>query len=133
MAKRGPKKKYQSAFDFESQVNKYINKCKEDDVFPDLAGMRLFLGVSQQTIDRYCNENPDEEEGARFRRIMEKAKDERESYLVRYMVSNPKAANGCMNALKQKANGGYFDKPVDTSEKTLTINLINVGGEQAFK
>lgn len=131
MAKRGPKRKYASAFDFEGAVNKYINKCKEDGVFPDLAGMRLYLGVSQTTIDRYCT--GDDEEAARFRAIMDKAKDERESYLVRYMVANPKSANGCMNALKQPVNGGYFDKPVDTGEKTLTINVYNVGGEQAFK
>lgn len=131
MAKRGPKKKYSCAYDFEAAVNKYINKCKEEETFPDLAGMRLYLGVSQRTIDRYCE--GDDEEAVRFRAIMEKTKDERESYLVRYMVKNPKAANGCMNALKQPANGGYFDKPVDTSEKTLTIIVNNVGGEKAFK
>lgn len=133
MAKRGPKRKYQSAYDFESAVDKYMNRCKADNVFPDLAGMRLYLGVSQQTIDRYCNENPDPEEGERFKKIMDKAKDERQSWLERYMVSNPKTAAGCMNALKQPHNGGYFDRPVDTSEKTLTIIVNNVGGEQAFK
>lgn len=131
MAKRGPKRKYQSAFDFETAVNKYMKKCRDENVFPDIAGMRLFLGVSQQTIDRYCT--GDDEEAVRFRNIMDSTKDERQSWLERFMVSNPKAANGCMNALKQPHNGGYFDRPVDTSEKTLTIIVNNVGGEQAFK
>jgi hypothetical protein len=51
------------------------------------------------------------------------------------MVTEPKAANGCMSALKQPANGGYIDKPIaDSGEKTLTINLVGIaGGEKAFK
>lgn len=131
MAKRGRKRKYLSAYDFEAAVDKYIKECKENGDFPDLAGMRLYLGVSRTTIERYCE--GDDEEAARYRAIMDKAKDERESYLVRYMVANPKSANGCMNALKQAVNGGYTDRPVDNSERSLTINVINVGGEAAFK
>lgn len=132
MGKRGPKRKYACAYDFERAVNDYFEQCAEEDKFPDVAGMRIFLGLSQKTIDKYC-EDPDAEEAERFKRIVETARDKRQSWLERHMVQNPKTANGCMNALKQTHNGGFVDKPVDNSERSLTINVINVGGESAFK
>lgn len=50
------------------------------------------------------------------------------------MTSDNKAAQGCLNALKQPSNGGYIDRPSnDSGEKKLTINLVGVGGESAFK
>ncbi len=132
MGKRGPKRKYQSAYDFDQAVNAYFKNCLEDgDKFPDLAGMRIYLGLTQRTIDKYAT--GDDDEAGRFRTILDTAKDRRESWLVRRMVTEPKAANGCMSALKQQANGGYTDRPIDTSERSLTINVYNVGGEKAFK
>ena len=94
--------------------------------------MRLELGVTAQTRDKYCkDENAD---GKEFREILSWAKDKRESYLVRKMTSDNKAAQGCLNALKQPSNGGYIDRPADSGgERKLTINLVGVGGESAFK
>lgn len=69
-----------------------------------------------------------------FRNAFEYAKCRRESWLTRKMVSDNKAANGCMNALKQKKNGGYTDRPVESNDKSLTININGVsGGWASFK
>lgn len=133
MAKRGPKRKYETPQKLQEAINIYFAECEAESRFPDLAGMRLFLGVTQTTLDRYTKE--DGEDYEKYRDILDAARDRRESWLVRRMVTEPKAANGCMSALKQPANGGYIDKPiVDSGEKTLTINLVGIaGGEKAFK
>ena len=133
MAKRGPKRKYDTPEKLQQAIDEYFSEREAANEFPDLAGMRLFLGVTQTTLDRYVKE--DAEEYEKYRDILDAAKDRRESWLVRRMVTEPKAANGCMSALKQAANGGYIDKPImDTGEKTLTINLVGIaGGEKAFK
>ena len=132
MGKRGPKRKYACAYDFGKGVNDYFEECEKKDVFPDEAGMFLFLGVRPATVKRYC-EDPDPVEAERFEEILENAKLQRESWLNRAMTANPKGSIGYMSLLKQQKNGGYVDKPVDTGERSLTINVINVGGESAFK
>jgi hypothetical protein len=133
MAKRGPKRKYDTPEKLQQAIDEYFDLRESASEFPDLAGMRLHLGVTQATLDRYAKD--DAEEYEKYRDILEAAKDRRESWLVRRMVTEPKAANGCMSALKQPANGGYIDKPIaDSGEKTLTINLVGIaGGEKAFK
>ena len=132
MGKRGPKRKYKSAFDFGKAVNDFFEDCEERGVFPDEAGMFLFLGVRPVTVKRYC-EDPDPVEAERFEEILENAKLQRESWLNQAMTANPKGSIGYMSLLKQQKNGGYVDKPVDTSERSLTIVVNNVGGEAAFK
>lgn len=132
MAKRGPKRKYQSAYDFGKAVDDFFKDCKEKGVFPDEAGMYLFLGVRPVTVKRYCGD-PDPVEAERFEEILENAKLQRESWLNQAMTANPKGSIGYMSLLKQPKNGGYTDRPIDTTERSLTINVINVGGEAAFK
>ena len=48
------------------------------------------------------------------------------------MAADPKAANGCMNALKQEANGGYMDRAGGSGEITLKVKSDGVGGMHAF-
>jgi hypothetical protein len=48
------------------------------------------------------------------------------------MTKSNKLAQGCLNALKQEANGGYTDKPVDNGERKLVIELKGIG-ENAYK
>lgn len=133
MAKRGPKRKYDTPEKLEAAIEEYFAMREEQNIFPDLPGMRLHLEVTQQTLDKYAS--GDTPEAEKYKEVLEFAKDRRESWLVRKMVTEPKTANGCMSALKQPVNGGYIDRPVqDTSEKKLTINLVGIkGGEDAFK
>lgn len=104
-------------------INQYFDECLEQDIFPDLAGMKIYLDISQSTYERY---EKDEE----MRGIIARARDRRESWLVRRMTGNQKLAQGCLNALKQPANGGYIDRPQQDNEpRELTINLVGVGVE----
>ena len=129
---RGRKPKYVSAERLRAAVAAYFNDCAKKGVFPDFAGMCISLKVSKKTLEKYCDPdlNPQAEE---FQDVLEEAANRRESILVREMVKDNKKAQGCLNALKQKANGGYTDKPVDSGEKTLNIRLVGVGGWDAFK
>lgn len=132
MGKRGPKRLYETAEELKLAVDEYFLKCEEEAVFPDYAGMRLHLGISESTITKY--QNGDTEFNKACREIFERAQDKRESWLVRKMTSDNKAAQGCLNALKQAKNGGYIDRPQNEGgEMKITINVAGVGGEKAFK
>ena len=113
-------------------VDAYFAQCEAEGVFPDWAGLKLFLGV----FDDLCYEQlqqGDSREAAACREILAKAAARRESWLIRKMTSDNKAVQGCLNALKQPLNGGYSDRPREGGEIRLTINLSGVGGEEAFK
>lgn len=115
-------------YDLESLTNKieeYFNICKEDNVFPDEAGMLVFLDISDKTYERYSKEED-------LSIPIARARQRRESWLVQRMTGEPKLAQGCLNALKQPKNGGYVDRATDGESKSLTINLVGVGAE-AFK
>ena len=132
MAKPGPKRKYETPEALKAGIDEYFATCKaEGDTFPDYAGMRTFLGVSKSTLERY--QEGDSEQARKFRTVLENARDVRESWLARRMATEPRAAQGCMNNLKQPQNGGYIDRPSEGGKTELTINLAGVGGESAFK
>lgn len=128
----GRKKKYESGDEFAAAVQAYVNGCKEEGEFPDDAGMMNYLGVTENTLKRY--QEGEDEFATKVKAVLYWAAKERESFLARRMAREPKLAQGCMNLLKQQKNGGYLDKPVDNGERTLTINLVGIGGGvNAFK
>ena len=131
METRGRKPKYNSPKDLRVAIDAYITDCEAKNVFPDYAGMKLFLKLSDRQIRNLQSE--DHDDYMKYREVFEYAKDKRESWLVREMCKDNKRANGCLNALKQPNNGGYIDRPTDSGEKTLNINLVGVGGWNAFK
>lgn len=107
-------------------VDRYFEECLGCDVFPDLAGMRVSLGMSESEMEAAS-------EREEIREIFNVAKDRRESYLVRAMTADNKRTSGCMNALKQKENGGYAEK-TEGFVPTLNINVLGIpGGMDAFK
>lgn len=124
MAKRGPKPMYESPDALRKKIEEYFEKTEAAGEFPDYAGMRLYLRMSEATIARYQEEGHDNYE--EYREIFNEAKDRRESFLVRRMTKDNKLAQGCLNALKQPANGGYIDKAQDKGEK-LQITLKVAG------
>ena len=107
------------------KIDEYFKNCNAEDIFPDEAGMIIYLDISHKTYERYGKDEELSEPIARARAL-------RESWLVRRMTGEPKLAQGCLNALKQPKNGGYVDRPMDTGGKELTINLVGVGAD-AFK
>jgi hypothetical protein len=113
-------------------VEKYIEDCKDRGMFPDEAGMKLAIGLKDRMLAKYCSEQDNPEHYQEYRDIFEDAKLEREHFLVQRMTSDNKVAQGCLNALKQPANGGYIDRPPDTGKVELTIKVAGVGGMGKF-
>lgn len=119
-------KVYETPEELWKVVINYFKEIEGRNDLPDYAGMKLAIGIkSEKTIQEMC-----EDEG--FKDIFDWAKLRRESFLVRTMARDNKRAQGCYNALKQEANGGYMDKPVDTGERKIIIDLKGVG-ENAYK
>ena len=131
--KRGAKPLYTPA-ELAEKVDEFLTMCEENEkppLFPDLL---LYLKISRTTYNRYMGRSSDSPANwEEYAEPLERAQLVRESYLLKRMVSDNKLAQGCLNALKQPENGGYTDRPVDSGEMKLTINLLGVGGEAAAK
>jgi len=128
--KTGPGKKY-TPETLKAKIDEFLEKCKKDGTPPLLPQMLLYLGLGRSTVYAWCSDKCDEH--LAYQEVFEYAQLNRESYLLGRMVSDNKLAQGCLNALKQVENGGYVDRPVDTGENKVTINLIGVGGAEAAK
>lgn len=129
----GRPKLFENSEAFKAAVLAYIEECQRDGVFPDEAGMRLKLRYSKSWEKKMTSEteNPDDYLG--YVEALELAKDYRESFLVRKMTSDNKAAQGCLNALKQPSNGGYIDRPVNSGSMEVTLKVAGIkGGLEAF-
>lgn len=138
MAKPGAKRKFETPEGLRRQVQAYLDMMLEKDELPTFAGMLRYLDISKRTYHRYMNmEEPDpemtDEERHAYRKVFEDAQLVREDYLERRMVREPRAANGCMNSLKQIQNGGFKEKIEADVDARITVNVIGVGGENAFK
>jgi hypothetical protein len=131
-------KKYDTPEDMKRQVDRYFEDRKTKCEFPTFAGMLKYIGISKRTYYRYINiedDDPDMPLELRhgYRNVFEDAQLRREDWLENRMVTEPKAANGCMNSLKQPQNGGFKDRIEQDINATLTVNVAGVGGEGAFK
>lgn len=106
----------------EKAIDKYFSDCKEDNnIFPDEAGMLLYLNISENTYRRYM-------EDIELGELIARARRRRESWLVRRMTSEPKLAQGCLNSLMQQKNGGYTNRP-DNTQQSVEINVKIAGCE----
>jgi hypothetical protein len=129
--KRGPARRY-SPEELRAKVEEFLDYSEKKNLPPLLPQMLLYLGIGRSTMNRWCD--PKEcDEAAKYAEVFEFAQLNREGYLLGRMVSDNKLAQGCLNALKQAENGGYTDRPVDTGENKVTINLVGVGGAAAAK
>ena len=131
METRGRKPSYGDPAALRAAIDQYFTDCDAKKVFPDYAGMKLALKLSESDVKALQADS--NENAPKYRALFEYARDRRESWLSRRMATDNKAAQGCMNNLKQPVNGGYIDKPMDSGEKTLNLNLVGVGGWDAFK
>jgi len=125
--KTGPKKMY-TPEELQAKVDEFFDKCERDGTPPLLPQMLLYLGIrSRNTVINWCKDDP------AYQEVFDYAQLHREGYLLGRMVSDNKLAQGCLNALKQVENGGYLDRPADSGESKVTINLVGVGGADAAK
>lgn len=123
---RGRKPEYNTPKSFRDKVDEYFDKCSKAQVFPDLAGMRIHCKVSKADVKEMWS-IPE------YAEVLEYASNRRESLLIRRMVTDPKAAAGCMNALKEEENGGYMGKTVENEEKTLKVVIDGGYGNELFQ
>lgn len=133
MAKtKGAKTVVKTPAELEALIEEYFEACAGEGVFADFAGMLLKIGMTKGQVAAVCEDgypHADEYVG-----VFERAKYRRECLLTRKMASDNKAANGCMNLLKQKENGGYVDKSVEKAgPDVLKIQVIGGHGGELFK
>ena len=118
---------YRSPEELRAKMEEYFAQCKEDDdVFPDKAGMRIFLGLGHRSYNSYM-EDPD------YELVFEWAQDMRESWGARGLAKNPRNAQAFLNILKQSENGGWVDRKTDKEDKVIEIRAEGVGGVEAFR
>lgn len=108
--------------EFGKRVRWYFHDCEEvKNVFPDESGMLNLLEISDSEYEALKRTRD-------YGKIIMWARRKRTSWLERHMVENGRAANGCMNALKQEKNGGYADRsatPVKEDRK-LIVKLVGI-------
>lgn len=130
--RRGRKPVYDTPQKFRAAVDKYIDECESTGIFPDIAGMRIALKMTKADIEALTS--PGNDNCEEYKDILAYAVDRRESWLARKMSSDNKAANGCMNLLKQADNGGYVDKQTDKTPQKVIVDFSGMpGGMNAFK
>lgn len=105
-----------------AQVEDYIAQCSEQGVFPDLAGMRLFLGLDRQEMEKLGSDAP-------YRESLNYAADCRESWLARKMTEDNKLSSACYNALKESCNGGWSDKGREAKQRLVIEFTGNISPE----
>ena len=113
--------------ELKGRLEGYFADCDASGKFPTESGMFLYLGLLGKT-QKYYLDKP------KYNDVWEWAKLKRIDWLENQMVTNPRCAQGCMNALKQEKNGGYTDRNVvseKSASKELKINLSGVGGKEA--
>ncbi len=142
MGKRGPKPRYATPEDMAAAVDAYFESCEAQGVFPDLAGMRVYLNLSQSRLDELCSppdssvDNTSQDNNnnyKKYREILSRARDRRESWLAKTATGQPRLATGCMMALKQPSNGGWVDKTADAGGSAVNITIVGAKLEDIGK
>ena len=118
---------YRTPEELRKKMGEYFAWCiEDDDVFPDEAGMRIFLDLGHKSYQSYM-------EDPAYELVFDWAQDMRESWAARSLAKNPRNAQAFLNILKQSANGGWVDRKTDKEDKVIEIRAAGVGGIEAFK
>ena len=96
-------------------------------MFPDNAGLRLYLGLSEEEVNQLCDPEYNDDYKA-YRKEFDRAKDLREHWLAMEAAKGGKNSNTLLNLLKEGDNGGYA-KP----EKQHAIVRITIDGRNAIE
>lgn len=109
--------------EFDKRIKYYFKDCEETrNVFPDESGMLNFLDIADEEYEA-LGATPG------YDKIIRWARRRRTSWLERHMVESNRAANGCMNALKQSKNGGYSDRPMERKDRKLIV-MLDMGDKE---
>ncbi len=121
-----------SSVDLKTRIDEYFTECEKTGTFPDEAGMRVFLGISKDTVERYLS-NEDGKYGG-FAAVIKNARDKRESMLVRDIYqSGAKEATGKIFLSKQPTNGGLSDRQDNSGDGQINVHVAfgNIDGKDA--
>ena len=108
-----------------SSYERIAAKLRSEGVFPDEAGMRMYLGLTHEMYKAYKDDRT-------FEAVFNWAQDMRESWAARRLAAEPRAAQAYLNILKQSSNGGWVDRKAEKADNTLHVKIAGVGGEEAF-
>lgn len=118
---------YESPEALKAKMTEYFDLCRENgEVFPDEAGMRIFLELGHESYRSYMEDRD-------YELVFDWAQDMRESWAARNLAAQPRAAQAFLNILKQASNGGWVDRKTDKEDKVIEIRAAGVGGMEAFK
>ena len=128
------KRKVTDAKRLEFYIEEFIKACESESMKPSDHNLRIFLDVSQSTLERYYR---GERAGETYKGYDDALKNliaYREHILTSVLDQKGSNVAGAIIQLKQPKNGGYTDVPAITSGgATLTLKIDGVGGLDAFK
>ncbi len=111
---------------FEQEIAAYFSMCETNGVFPDEAGLILYLGIDRDAYARCYNG----EWGKGYAACLKKAELKRESIAVRDIYGSDKSSTGKIFVARQPENGGKSDKPKETAPKVaLDVRIGGKGGQ----
>ncbi len=119
---------FKTVKEFENRVATYFEQCQRDGIYPDEAGLILFLDLERDAYERYASGA----EGKGYAACLHKARLRRESILVRDIYGTDKAATGKIFLARQESNGGLTDKPREETRKVTVDVRINGGYNGEF-
>ncbi|UOO38250.1 hypothetical protein IZU99_03060 [Oscillospiraceae bacterium CM] len=113
--------------DLQRRVDDYFSECSAKKIYPDEAGLILFLGFDKETYERCLSGKM----GKGNADCLKKAALRRESIIVRELYGTDKAATGKIFLARQAGNGGLTDKMrEDTNHVTIDVRFN--GGEKGL-
>ena len=102
--------------EFEKRVKAYHTLMETKQLqFPDLAGLKNALDIEDEEYDAMANDPA-------YYKIVRWATRRRESYLNRAAIT-AKNTTGIKMLLAQPENGGYVEKPIDKTPRTISVIL----------
>ncbi|NLB29739.1 MAG: hypothetical protein GX823_05890 [Clostridiales bacterium] len=111
-------------------IDRYFNECEAAGVFPDEAGMALFLGIERGALEKWLvDERPYR---AGFRRAIRDARLRRESVLVRGIYASDKSTTGKIFLSRQGFAGALSDKAEGGRSKDISVEIKISGMEDCF-
>ena len=112
---------YETAEALDAKCREYVDQCRARALFPDEAGLFVFVGLDWDAKARF--EGNEAERYPGFATVLRKYQLLRESELSRMMLLDPKLASPCAYLLKQAKNGGYADKQQAEGKGNVTVEF----------
>jgi triphosphoribosyl-dephospho-CoA synthetase len=110
--------------EFDKEIESYFKTCQEEGIFPDEAGLILFLGLEQEEYRRLR----EGKRGKGYAAAISRARLRRESIIVRELYNTEKAATGKIFVARQPENGGLTDKHKEAAAPvTVKVRLAGAG------